>query len=222
MIVGGHSLLEWHFLRYYNATFSDYFYGLVRAVNHKKNNVQSLSPNHSKKPSSLQKLILLFLVVWMPYIKQKLDRSFQQLKRKYNTNNNNNLNINDDINNHNNSDNNNNNNDKIVSLKQCTIQLFLKIYPALHFFYSSSFIAFQIAFMHDHTNNFSLNDWLSNLISTRLSPLEAATREDKLDQMRATRRNAITIRKPIWSTLLIFYDIFETILDTTKMIIPPT
>ncbi|ONH68907.1 Peroxisome assembly protein 12 [Cyberlindnera fabianii] len=79
--------LEWYFLRKWNATFTDKFYGLKRAskvnveVHDEGNKIFDLIESR-RRLSRLQILGSLINVVGIDYIKEKLDVKYEQLKAK--------------------------------------------------------------------------------------------------------------------------------------------
>jgi hypothetical protein len=191
LLLGSHCLLEWHFLRHYDATFSDYFYGLRRVRGRDR-----------RALSGLRKFALLLLVVWTPYVRQKLERWYNRRRRRSSS-----TTIDDE----------NNGNNNVWHRRLLT-----NIYPLLHVASHITPLLFQIAFAYNHSESFAPTEWLLDAIAVRLTPDDQHRISERRLAQRARRRASIGISKPIRSLALLFVDTLETTLDLTKSVIPPT
>ncbi|CDR45622.1 CYFA0S19e01046g1_1 [Cyberlindnera fabianii] len=162
--------LEWYFLRKWNATFTDKFYGLKRAskvnveVHDEGNKIFDLIESR-RRLSRLQILGSLINVVGIDYIKEKLDVKYEQLKAK-------------------------------VALKQLRIidwdtwvrVWFVKLYPSFKKLLKVLNIVCQLAYLSGRTKSPSLADMLLKIEYTRITQFDYDLHETKPEIVRSKER----------------------------------
>eukprot|EP01130_Rhizamoeba_saxonica_P018822 TRINITY_DN9562_c0_g1_i1.p1 TRINITY_DN9562_c0_g1~~TRINITY_DN9562_c0_g1_i1.p1 ORF type:complete len:350 (+),score=38.45 TRINITY_DN9562_c0_g1_i1:126-1052(+) len=180
-------ILERHYLKHYDGSFAENFYGLKR----------SIVTRDGKNGPPLQrrnKLICLFFLVFIPYIRSKFDAMFiKKFRQRYG-----------------------NTSEEEMSLKEI---LFKRIYPWIIAIYEGSFFVYQLLYMYQYTKYFTPFLHLQGLIVERIS-MHDMVRQQKKTNMKLLEKEQINtiLGRIIWY----LSEGGRKILDYSRYILPMT
>jgi len=193
---------ESHYLKHYDATFSENFYGLRRAkaaVNKSK-----LTNNNSEDElTPLDRHVSLVLTVVVPYVKAKLDNFYKDL-----TGNPTSLLLPNSI--------------PIDSTRDLTLwkRIYVQAYPLLNASYEALFFIYQLLYIFNYIKFYTPFLHLQKLEVKRLSLKDMVTQARNIAEKRAKSTEQIKSNSFIASFLKIFIRVTYSIADYAKYILP--
>lgn len=203
----GWLLIEHHYLKYYGASFSENFYGLKR---------QRIQPvpgdgKDSFEMTGKDKLLSLFFLVVVPYLKQKLDKLYEVTSGHSSL-----MEFGftppEDILPQ--------NPESLGSFYHRFFKkLFLTVYPYMNALYEGLFFIYQLLYLYDKTNYYTPFHHLQRLAMKRLTLQDMETQETSRVNRRMARLRGLN-KYPLAGFLRGFVNCGNLVLDYSKYILP--
>jgi len=242
-------LLEHHHLKYYDASFSEHFYGLIRVKTlSNRENVNGVEKPKHEGPSNLipistrdRNVALLFLVI-LPYLKAKMDQWYTSIapSRVFNLSN---MQTDRWIPSPSVPENPSSilpstsaatettriTNASLESLQVSVgierlkrrIRLFFRnLYPFLNAFYEGSFFLYHLLYLYNRCNYFTPLYHLERIQMSRMSLLQMDTQNLKVMKQRHDRWRSLTGGGPLIALWKYFSHYYDDILDYSQYILP--
>eukprot|EP01125_Pyxidicula_operculata_P009241 TRINITY_DN3054_c1_g1_i5.p2 TRINITY_DN3054_c1_g1~~TRINITY_DN3054_c1_g1_i5.p2 ORF type:complete len:366 (+),score=63.15 TRINITY_DN3054_c1_g1_i5:39-1136(+) len=197
-------ILERHYLKHYDGSFAENFYGLKRAI-------VTSGTNDNPPPLRMKhKLSTLFFLVVLPYIKTKLDKLYTKLDNEHNrAANNNNTNTNTTA----------QQRHKIVRIL-CSI--LYSVYPYLVASYEGSLFIYQLLYMYGYSIYYDPFLHIQGLHVTRQTSRDKLLLALKLKQQEKHRKSLLKEKGKLVLIWLFLVDGVRKILDYTQYLLPIT
>jgi hypothetical protein len=193
----GRTFVEFHFIKYYDGLFAEYFYDLKRVLA-----AGGVGSESNRKLSALRKAALVLLLVGVPYLKQKLDRVYQsatQTSRRRTAA----------------------APADVVTTPSALERVFCAVYPYVYAVDQLLPLVFALAFMFERTAYYSPVDWLSGTKVVRIDERDVASAAARLEALRARRWQLVSWRAPLRSIVVLTRLLVNRAVDDTRRVIAP-
>lgn len=204
----GWLLIEHHYLKYYGGSFSENFYGLKRQ---RVSPIPGIGKETAFEMSGRDKFTSLFLLVVVPYLKQKLDKLYEDMSG---------LSSGFPAFGFGNQELINNEQDALRShYYRFFKKLFLTVYPYVNAVYEGLFFIYQLLYLYDKTKYYTPFLHLQKIAMRRLTLQDMESQENSRVSRRLSRLRGLN-KYPLATLLRGFVNAGNLVLDYSKYILP--